>query len=60
MFFLGIGIIALVFGVKFIFDARPIAKKYFSYSNKNEATKGLKILGLVFMIIGTIIFYFCF
>lgn len=55
-----IGTISLVLGVKFIYDARPIVKKYFSFGDKNEATLGLKILGFVLIIIGAIIMYFIF
>lgn len=58
IFLLLIGLISLVCGVKFIFDARPIVKKYFSFGDKNEAALGLKILGFVLMIIGAIIIYF--
>ena len=58
VFLLLIGLLALVFGVKFIYDARPIVKKYFSFGDKNEATLGLKILGFLFMIVGAIIMYF--
>lgn len=53
-----IGTLALVYGVKFIYDARPIVKKYFSFGDKNEATLGLKILGFILTIIGGIIMYF--
>lgn len=55
-----IGTLALVFGVKFIYDARPIVKKYFSFGDKNEATLGLKMLGFLLIIIGGIIMYFNF
>ena len=55
VFLLCIGIISLVFGVKFIYDARPIVKKYFSFGDKNEAALGLKILGFLLMIIGSVI-----
>ena len=47
-----IGILSLVFGVKFIYDARPIVKKYFIFGDKNDATLGLKIFGFIFEIIG--------
>ena len=53
-----IGTLSLVCGVKFIYDARPIVKKYFSFGDKNEATLGLKILGFLLIIIGGIIMYF--
>ena len=55
---LTIGIISLVCGVKFIYDARPIVKKYFSCGDKNEAALGLKIFGFLLMVIGAVIMYF--
>ena len=58
IFLLFIGIVSLVCGVKFIYDARPIVKKYFSFSDKNEAIFGLKILGFLLLILGSIILYF--
>ena len=47
-------------GVKFIFDARPIVKKYFGFGDKNDASLGLKIFGFVFCIIGGLLLYFNF
>lgn len=58
IFLLLIGTIALAFGVKFIYDARPIVKKYFGLSDKNEATLGLKMFGFLLSIIGGILVYF--
>lgn len=58
IFFLFIGIISLVCGVKFIYDARPIVKKYFSFGDKNEATLGLKMLGFLLSIVGGALIYF--
>lgn len=58
VFLLLIGMISLLCGVKFIYDARPIVKKYFSFGDKNEATVGLKILGFLLSIIGGTIMYF--
>ena len=55
---LTIAIISLVCGVKFIYDARPIVKKYFSFGDKNEAALGLKIFGFLLMIIGSVIMYY--
>ena len=55
---LTIGILSLVCGVKFIYDARPIVKKYFSFGDKNEATLGLKMFGFLLMIIGGIIIFY--
>lgn len=58
IFLLFIGVISAVMGVKFIFDARPIVKKYFGLGDKNEATLGLKILGFLLSIVGGILIYF--
>ena len=55
---LTIGILSLICGVKFIYDARKKEKKYFSFGDKNEATLGLKIFGFLLMLIGGIIMYF--
>lgn len=60
IFLLFIGVIAAVFGVKFIFDARPIVKEYFSFGDKNDATLGLKILGFLLLIVGALLIYFNF
>lgn len=60
IFLLIIGTIALVSGVIFIYDARPIVKKYFSFGDKNEATLGLKMFGFIFVIIGSLLLYFNF
>ena len=35
VFMLFIGIVSLTSGVKLIYDARPIAKTYFSFNDKN-------------------------
>ena len=59
-FLLFIGILILVFGIKFIFDARPIVQKYFGFGDKNEAAMGLKIFGTIFILIGSILMYFNF
>ena len=58
VFLLFIAIVSLVCGVKFIYDARPIVKKYFGFGDKNDATLGLKILGFLLSIIGGTIMYF--
>lgn len=59
-FLLMFAILLLIVGVKFIFDARPIVKKYFSFGQENDATLGMKILGFIFVVLGAIIFYFKF
>ena len=47
-----IGIIAIMFGIILIYDARYITKKIFSYGDQNEATRALKIIGFIISIIG--------
>ena len=59
-FLLIISVMLLVIGVKFIFDARPLVKKYFSFGQENDATLGLKLFGFMFLVIGALIFYFKF
>ncbi len=58
VFLLLIGTIALAIGVKFIYDARPIVKKYFGLGDKNEATLGLKMFGFLLSILGGVLIYF--
>ncbi len=57
-FLLIFAVLLLISGVKFIFDARPIVKKYFSFGQENDATLGMKILGFIKVNLGAIIFYF--
>lgn len=59
-FLLAIGIILMVLSVKMIYDARPIVKQYFSFGEENQAVLGLKILGLIFGLLGVILIYFNF
>ena len=44
-------------GVILIFDARPITKKMFGFGDQNDATLGLKLIGFVISLIGTIMVY---
>ena len=56
-----LNVIALIFillGVIMIYDARIITKKIFGFGDQNQATWGLKILGYIICIIGTLIIYF--
>lgn len=55
-----IGLILVAIGVILIYDARIITKKYFGFGDQNEASLGLKILGILISIIGGIIVYFNF
>lgn len=59
-FLLFVAILLLIIGVKFIFDARPIVKKYFAFGQENDATLGLKLFGFLSMVIGSVIIYFNF
>ncbi|MBO5397327.1 MAG: hypothetical protein J6A36_00105 [Clostridia bacterium] len=60
IFLLFIGVIAAVIGVKFIYDARPIVKKYFSFGDKNDASLGLKMFGFLLLLMGSLLIYFNF
>ncbi len=55
VFMLFIGTITLVMGVKLIYDARPIVKKYFSVNDRNSATLFLKAIGTILGFIGVFI-----
>ena len=55
---LSLGLILATIGVILIYDARGISKKIFGSGDQNEATSGLKILGFVLAMIGTLIIYF--
>jgi hypothetical protein len=60
IFLLLIGTLAIVFGVKFVYDARPIVKKYFALEDKNETSYSLKIIGFILMGIGSLIIFYMF
>lgn len=50
--------IVMMIGIIFIYDARTIAKKLFSFGDQNEATTTLKIIGFITSIIaGILIIY---
>ena len=53
-----IAVIMLLIGVILIYDARIITKRFFGFGDQNEAAWGLKILGFIVAIIGTLILYF--
>ncbi len=55
---LTIGLALATSGVVLVFDARGISKKNFGFGDQNEATAGMKILGYVIAMIGTLIIYF--
>lgn len=60
VFLLFIGVVSAVIGVKLVYDARPIVKKYFSFGEKNDATLGLKMIGTLLLIIGVLLMYYNF
>lgn len=60
IFLLMMGVISAVIGVKLVYDARPIVKKYFSFGDKNEATLGLKMFGFILLILGGLLIYYNF
>ena len=53
-----IGLIIATIGVICIFDARVITKKMFGFGDQNEGSTGLKILGFLVSITGSLIIYF--
>jgi hypothetical protein len=55
VFMLFIGTVLLTIGVKLIYDARLIVKKYFSVSDKNTATIFLKVIGTMCIFFGAIL-----
>ncbi len=56
--FLVLGLILSTSGVILIYDARSITKKMFGFGDQNEATAGLKIVGFIMSIIGSLLIYF--
>lgn len=50
-----IGLVIMAIGVIFIFDARNLTKKWFSFGDRNDGAKTLKIIGFVIAIIGGIV-----
>lgn len=52
---LAVGLILVLIGVILIYDARIITKKLFSFGDQNEGTLGMKIVGVIVMIIGSVI-----
>lgn len=47
-----IGTVILMCGVILIYDARPITKKVFSFGDRNEGVRGMKIVGFILTVIG--------
>ena len=53
-----IALLLTMLGVICIYDARKLAKKYFSFHDQNEGAKWFKIGGFILAIIGIIGLYF--
>ena len=53
-----IALAIVILGVVMVYDARIITKKIFGFGDQNQAAWGLKILGFIVSIIGTLIIYF--
>lgn len=53
-----IALLMALIGVVMIYDARIITKKMFGFGDQNQASWGLKILGFIIAIIGSLIIYF--
>ena len=53
-----IATIIILVGVILVYDARIITNKMFGFGDQNEASSGLKILGWLIAIIGTLILFF--
>ena len=50
-------LIIILIGVNFVFDARILTHKLFGFGDQNEGTTGLKIIGFILIILGSLIFY---
>lgn len=50
-----LSLLCVALGVIMIYDARKLSKKWFSFGDRNDSTKILKIVGFVISIISGII-----
>ncbi len=53
-----VGFILLAIGVVFIYDARKITQKRFSFGDRNEGAKVLKFIGFIMSIVGSLVIIF--
>ena len=49
-----ISLLIILTGVVFIYDARILSNRWFGFGDQNEATSGLKILGFIIVVIGSL------
>ena len=47
----------ILMGIILIYDARIITKRLFGFGDQNEASSGLKILGVMIAMLGAFIVY---
>ena len=53
-----IGVVVIMLGIILIYDARDFAKHFFSFSDQNNATLALKVVGFILSIIGGLLVLF--
>lgn len=58
LFLVLVGAVLTAVGTIFVYDARPITKKFFGFGDQNEATLGMKMLGFIFTVIGGVLLLF--
>ena len=51
-------LLVTLLGVIAIYDARIIVQKFFSFGDQNEASLGMKIIGFILAIMGTMLVFF--
>lgn len=52
-----VAVLIVLVGVTLVYDARIITKNIFGFGDQNEASGGLKILGVILGIIGILIIF---
>lgn len=50
-----IGSLIVLAGVINVYDARPITERVFGFGDQNEATLGLKMIGFILIVVGSLI-----
>ena len=53
-----IALLLCLVGVEMVYDARVITKRLFGFGDQNQAAWGLKILGFIIAMIGSLLIYF--
>ena len=55
-----VGVVMATIGTVMIYDARILTKRFFSFGDQNDASRGLKILGFLIAIGGALLVFFQF